>query len=53
MVRISYWFKVAIFIIVAVLITGFLFNILFKLGMLALLVLGIIYLTNKAFGQKY
>ncbi len=44
-------FKIMIVLIILVLAGGFIFRILFKLGLLALLVLGILYLFNRVFGK--
>lgn len=46
-------FKVIIVIILLFFVFGFVFRVLFKLGLLALLILGILYLFKKVFaGDK-
>lgn len=44
-------FKLALIIIVIFFLAGILFNVLFKVGILALVFLGVIYLFNKVFGN--
>lgn len=41
--------KIVIVLIVLFFIGGFLFKVLFKIGMLALIVLGVLYLFKKVF----
>lgn len=42
-------FKIAIVLIILFFIGGFLFKVLYKIGLLALIVLGILYLFKKVF----
>ena len=45
-------FKILAVLVLLVLAGGFIFRILFKLGILALIVLGILYLFTKVFGKR-
>lgn len=44
-------FKLILGIIIVFFLAGFIFNILFKIGVIALLFLGILFLFNKVFGN--
>lgn len=45
-------FKIAVILILMFFVFGFVYKILFKLGMLALLVLAVLYLFNRVFARK-
>ena len=45
-------FKGILIIMVLFFVFGFFFRILFKLGILALIILGVLYLYKKVFGKK-
>ena len=44
--------KVGIALIILFFIGGFLFKVLFKVGLIALIVLGVLYLFKKVFGES-
>lgn len=45
--------KLMLFLIIAVMLLGFVFSILFKIGIILCIILGAYYLYDWAFGSKY